>query len=63
MARPFRLYIKKRGDRRTGSEELGSVGEAVFFAFFLGMGTIALITILASVVIPEWRRESRIRRS
>jgi hypothetical protein len=55
MARPFRLYIKKRGDRRTGSEQLGSVGEAVFFAFFLGMGTVALIAILANVVIPEWR--------
>ena len=56
MARfPFRLYGKKRGDRRTGSQTLGNVGEALFFAFFLVLGTASLVWLLARWVLPEWQ--------
>ena len=51
---PFRLYGKKRGDRRTGSQTLGNVGEALFFAVFFLMGTVSLVWLLARWVIPEW---------
>lgn len=47
MARFFRLRVKKRGDRRTGSRLAGGAGEAVFFAllFLLGSASLAgLIT-------------------
>ena len=55
MARTFRWYQKKRGNRRTGSRTLGSVGEALFFAFFLLIGGIALTAMLFTLVIPEWQ--------
>ena len=55
MARTFRWYQKKRGNRRTGSRTLGSVGEALFFAFFLLLGGIVLTVMLFTLVIPEWQ--------
>ncbi len=55
MARTFRWYQKKRGNRRTGSRTLGSVGEALFFAFFLLIGAVGLSAMLISVIIPEWQ--------
>ena len=54
MARTFRWYLKKRGNRRTGSRTLGSIGEALFFAFFLLIGGIALAVLISTLVIPEW---------
>lgn len=47
MARIFRFWVKKRGDRRTGSRLVGTVGEAMFFGvlFLLGSASLAgLIT-------------------
>lgn len=55
MARTFRWYQKKRGNRRTGSRTLGSVGEALFFAFFLLIGGGTLTATLFTLVIPEWQ--------
>lgn len=55
MPRSFRMYGKKRGDRRTGSEAWGSAGEALFFGFFLFIGCAGLVLLLAMVVVPEWR--------
>ncbi len=55
MPRLFRMYGKKRGDRRTGSQALGSVGEALFFGFFFLVGVVSLILLLGEVIIPEWR--------
>ena len=55
MARTFRWYQKKRGNRRTGSQTLGSVGELLFFAFFLFIGTITLAVMIFTLVVPEWR--------
>jgi len=55
LARTFRWYQKKRGNRRTGSRTLGSVGEVLFFAFFLLIGSIVLTAMLFTLVIPEWQ--------
>jgi hypothetical protein len=55
LARGFWLYQKKRGNRRTGSQKLGSVGEAIFFAVCFLLGCGGLVTVFATVVIPEWR--------
>jgi hypothetical protein len=55
LARTFRWYQKKRGNRRTGSRTLGSVGEALFFTFFLVIGGIVLTAMLTTLVIPEWQ--------
>ncbi|MGO8688636.1 MAG: DUF3592 domain-containing protein [Thermoguttaceae bacterium] len=55
MARIFRFYEKKRGNRRTGSRLLGSVGEAVFFAVFLIWGCTWLVVAFVTLVVPEWR--------
>lgn len=55
LARGFRFYEKKRGNRWTGSKTLGSVGEALFFAaFFLG-GCLGLVILFVTLVVPEWR--------
>ncbi|MCP3695421.1 MAG: hypothetical protein GY917_24690 [Planctomycetaceae bacterium] len=43
MARFFRLWGKKRGDRRTGSSWAGEVGEAAFFVALLVLGILLLI--------------------
>jgi hypothetical protein len=55
LARTFRWYQKKRGNRRTGSRTLGSIGEAAFFAFFLILGGVGLAVMLFELVIPEWQ--------
>ena len=55
MARGFWLYQKKRGHRRTGSHKLGRAGEAIFFAVCFLLGCVGLITMFATLVIPEWR--------
>jgi len=55
LARNFRLYQKKRGNRRTGSKKLGSAGEALFFAVFFLLGCVGLMVMVAALVIPEWR--------
>ena len=55
MARSFRLYEKKRGNRWTGSKRFGSLGEGLFFAVFFLLGCVGLVFILATQVIPEWR--------
>lgn len=48
MARFFRLWQKKRGDRRTGSHLAGSLGEALFFAVLFLLGAIALAAVATS---------------
>jgi hypothetical protein len=49
------MYGKKRGHRRTGSQAWGSLGEALFFGFFLVLGSLFLAGLLNMLVIPEWR--------
>jgi hypothetical protein len=55
VPRFFRLYEKKRGHRRTGSQAFGSIGEALFFGIFLAVGCGALAFMLVALVWPEWR--------
>lgn len=55
MPRWFRFYGKKRGDRRTGSHRLGSLGEALFFTVFLTAGGVFFGIMFGNLVIPEWR--------
>jgi len=55
MARNFRFYEKKRGNRRTGSRTLGSAGEVVFFALFLFLGCAGLAAVVLLLIVPEWR--------
>ncbi|MCA9147761.1 MAG: hypothetical protein KDA92_00615 [Planctomycetales bacterium] len=47
MARRFRFWEKKRGDRRTGSKMVGSAGEAAFFGSLFLFGTIAMAALWA----------------
>ncbi len=54
MARWLRIFDKKRGERRTGSKLLGSVGEALFFAVLFLLGSIALVALVASVWMRTW---------
>jgi hypothetical protein len=55
LSRFFRLYEKKRGDRRTGSQAFGNFGEALFFAIFLAVGCTAFGFMFILLVWPEWR--------
>jgi hypothetical protein len=57
VARIFRLWQKKRGDRRTGSRLAGSVGEAVFFGVLFLLGAVSLTAVMTSKILdpnPEW---------
>jgi hypothetical protein len=55
LSRFFRLYEKKRGKRRTGSQTVGSLGEAMFFGVFFIVGCAAMAYMLIVLVWPEWR--------
>ena len=55
MARDIKFYGKKRGDRRTGSRQMGRAGMGFFFGAFLLVGLGALVLILFTLSIPEWR--------
>lgn len=55
MARFFRIYDKKRGQRSTSSKRLGRFGEAVFFSIFVLLGIGGLLALVFSLVVPEWR--------
>ena len=55
MARSFRVVEKKRGERRTGSEKVGSAGEVLFFAIFFLLGCAGLVLVFLTLVFPEWR--------
>lgn len=51
MARFFRFVEKKRGERRTGSNLVGSVGEAAFWGAMFLLGTLSLSTLVATEVM------------
>jgi hypothetical protein len=51
VARLFRFLEKKRGRRRTGSNLLGSVGEAVFCGTLFLLGTLSLSALIANQVL------------
>lgn len=55
MSRRFRLYNKKRGDRATGSQRIGRLGEALFYGAFLLIGGGGLALIVMTMLVPQWR--------
>lgn len=55
MSRSFRVYQKKRGNRRTGSHALGSLAELVFFGLFLLLGCAGTVAMVIMLLIPEWQ--------
>lgn len=55
MRHQFRPYGKKRGQRRTGSRQLGRMGEVLFFLFFLAAGAAGLSYLVATYIWPEWK--------
>jgi hypothetical protein len=55
MAWRFRLYGKKRGDRATGSQRIGRLGEGLFYGAFLLLGGGALALIILTMIVPQWR--------
>lgn len=57
MARIFRLWEKKRGDRRTGSPLVGVLGEVMFFGALFMLGAFSLAYLFASKFVaatPTW---------
>ncbi len=50
-----RFFAKKRGNRRTGSQAWGSVGEGAFYGALLVAGLAFGGLMLAGIAVPEWR--------
>jgi len=50
-----RFFEKKRGERRTGSQAWGSVGEGAFYGALLVAGLVFGAVMLSGVAVPEWR--------
>jgi hypothetical protein len=63
LSRFFRLYEKKRGDRRTGSKAVGSIGEALFFGVFFVIGCVSFAVMVSVFVWPEWRANRQFART
>jgi len=55
LARWFRLFEKKRGNRRTGSERIAGLWEAAFFASLFLLGCLGFWLALRFLLLPEWR--------
>jgi hypothetical protein len=55
LARQFRPYGKKRGNRRTGSRTLGSAGLSLLYLAFFFLGSLAMALTVTRVVIPDLR--------
>jgi hypothetical protein len=51
VARWFRLWEKKRGERRTGSPLLGHMGEFAYFGGLFVLGSVALALVLVPQVV------------
>ncbi|MCU0978057.1 MAG: hypothetical protein MUF25_02700 [Pirellulaceae bacterium] len=48
MSRVFRVWGKKRGNRRTGSRLLGTVGELLFSSVMFVLGILSLVALILS---------------
>ncbi len=51
MSRRFTFWQKKRGSRRTGSQLWGGIGEGLFFAALVLIGTVAVATLVTTQVL------------
>ncbi len=63
LARYFRLYEKKRGDRRSGSAALGTAWMTVFFAGLFFVGWCFLAVVFTMTALPEWQAFRRFRQT
>jgi len=59
LARSFRLFEKKRGHRRTGSKQLGRLGELGVSALFLLAGCLFFGLVLHHWFLPAWKVNRR----
>jgi len=50
-----RIFGKKRGHRRTGSEAWGSFGDGLFHAALVAAGLVFGTLLVSGVAVPEWR--------
>ena len=55
MTRPLRFLMKKRGDRRTGSPGIGSLGMILIYGAAFVVGVVLLVYMIWTIVLPEWR--------
>jgi hypothetical protein len=55
IGRYFRFYLKKRGERRTGSQQAGSAGLTVFFGGLCALGLMFFIITFTTLAWPEWK--------
>jgi len=55
MVRLPRIFGKKRGHRRTGSQAWGSLGEGVFHAIVFCAGVAFAALLVSGIAVPEWR--------
>ncbi len=55
MARRFRLLVKKRRNRQTGSPQIAALGQSVLFASLLVVGIVFLVAVIFFQFLPEWR--------
>ncbi len=50
-----RIFGKKRGHRRTGSEAWGSFGDGLFHGVLVCAGVVFGALLISGVAVPEWR--------
>ena len=50
-----RIFGKKRGHRRTGSQAWGSFGDGLFHAALVTAGLVFATLLVTGVAVPEWR--------
>lgn len=50
-----RIFGKKRGHRRTGSQAWGSFGDGLFHAVLVAAGLVFGAILVTGVAVPEWR--------
>lgn len=54
MRSRFRLWLKKRGQRRSGSPRMALAAELLYHVVFLGVGAVALWLHVQNVLAPHW---------
>ncbi|MEM8866135.1 MAG: DUF3592 domain-containing protein, partial [Planctomycetota bacterium] len=54
------LWLKKRGQRRTGSPQWGHSGELLYHCVFVAVGVVAIAWHAVNVLAPEWRQREQL---
>jgi hypothetical protein len=57
VARKSRFFLKKRGNRRTGSADAARVGEAALYFAMLAVGAAGLWAVLSWWIVPHWQAD------